>query len=398
VRRATAELIEERARFDEDNQRPVPARATVARLALYDADVARRYAAPVHLRVTTTPPAELRLYRYNRDDHYRLEPLAVAGTSLDGTFAPGSYLVTAAAPGRADVRAPILLERGRDEALALALPAAAVPPGFVYVPAGSFLFGAAGDENMRREFYRTVPLHARHTPAYLIGRNETTWAEWIEFLEALPPKERVKRSPKLTAGGFHGSVALESTPEGWHLRFQVTTREYQASGGEKIVYESRTTAAAQDWLRFPASGIAWDDVLAYTRWLATSGRVPGARPCREDEWERAARGADGRAFPHGDELEPGDANWEATYGKQPLAFGPDEVGLHPASNSPYGLADAAGNVWEWTQSVLKPGELVARGGSFYFATPSARSANRETVEPTLRDITVGVRVCADPAR
>ena len=79
-------------------------------------------------------------------------------------------------------------------------------------------------------------------------------------------------------------------------------------------------------MRFPVSGIDWDDVLAYTRWLSSSGRVPRARPCREDEWERAARGADGRAFPHGDELRPSDANWEATYDKQPLAFGPDTLG------------------------------------------------------------------------
>jgi formylglycine-generating enzyme required for sulfatase activity len=126
--------------------------------------------------------------------------------------------------------------------------------------------------------------------------------------------------------------------------------------------------------------------------------VPGARPCREDEWERATRGADGRAFPHGDELKPGDANWDATYDKQPLAFGPDEVGQHAESDSPFGLSDAAGNVWEWNQSVLKRGELVARGGSFYFPTPSARSANREPIEPTLRDLTIGLRVCADPAR
>jgi hypothetical protein len=47
--------------------------------------------------------------------------------------------------------------------------------------------------------------------------------------------------------------------------------------------------------------------------------------------------------------------------------------------------------------VLKRGELVARGGSFYFPTPSARSDNREPIEPTLRDLTIGVRVCADAA-
>jgi formylglycine-generating enzyme required for sulfatase activity len=55
----------------------------------------------------------------------------------------------------------------------------------------------------------------------------------------------------------------------------------------------------------------------------------------------------------------------------------------------------AGNVWEWTRSSLEPGVPVARGGSYYFAATTARSANRELPEPSLRDLTVGLRVCAD---
>jgi formylglycine-generating enzyme required for sulfatase activity len=133
-------------------------------------------------------------------------------------------------------------------------------------------------------------------------------------------------------------------------------------------------------------------------WLARTGRVPGARLCSELEWERAARGVDGREYPHGDTLAAGQANIDSTYGKEPGGFGPDEVGSHPASRSPFGVDDMAGNVWEWTRSSLEPGVPVARGGSYYFAATTARSANRELPEPGLKDLTVGLRVCADLSR
>ena len=59
------------------------------------------------------------------------------------------------------------------------------------------------------------------------------------------------------------------------------------------------------------------------------------------------------------------------------------------------MDDLAGNAWEWTRSTLEPGGVVARGGAYYFAAASARLANREMPERTLRNITVGIRLCAD---
>jgi formylglycine-generating enzyme required for sulfatase activity len=150
----------------------------------------------------------------------------------------------------------------------------------------------------------------------------------------------------------------------------------------------------QDWRRFPVSGITLDDAKTYASWLSSTGRVVGARLCTEREWERAARGADGREFPHGDHLERDDANLDETYGKNPLAFGPDEVGSHPASRSPFGLDDACGNVFEWTQSSLVAGEHVLRGGAFYYDRTTVRTANRQAAEPSIRDANVGLRLCA----
>jgi formylglycine-generating enzyme required for sulfatase activity len=94
-------------------------------------------------------------------------------------------------------------------------------------------------------------------------------------------------------------------------------------------------------------------------------------------------------------MNPDDANFDATYAKDPTAMGLDEVGEHPASDSPFGIADLSGNVWEWTTSSVEPTGHAARGGSYYFDINSARTSNRETPEPSFRDTSVGFRVCAD---
>jgi formylglycine-generating enzyme required for sulfatase activity len=143
----------------------------------------------------------------------------------------------------------------------------------------------------------------------------------------------------------------------------------------------------------PVSGISFDDARAYAAWLDSSGRLPGARPCRQREWERAARGADDRRYPHGNVLAGDDANIDETYGREPSAFGPDEVGSHPGSDSPFGVSDLAGNVWEWVAADGQDGAVI-RGGGWYHNALSARSNNREPSEPSLRSIDIGFRVCA----
>jgi formylglycine-generating enzyme required for sulfatase activity len=148
-------------------------------------------------------------------------------------------------------------------------------------------------------------------------------------------------------------------------------------------------------MRLPVTGVTWENAQAYAGWLHRSGRLPGARICDEREWERAARGADDRLYPHGQRLAGDEANIDETYGRHPLAFGPDEVGSHPASDSPFGVADLAGNVWEWARSVVKSPRIVQRGGGFYHEKVASRSNNREPGEETLREIHIGVRLCAD---
>jgi formylglycine-generating enzyme required for sulfatase activity len=272
-----------------------------------------------------------------------------------------------------------------------------LPKGFVYVPPGRVLFGSAAEASVR-EFFNAMPQHPRETAGFLIARHETTFADWLTWLESLPPQERERRVPR-AGKAFQGQLALERVEDTWHLRFQPGGVSYVVRAGERLRYAKRHQRAVQDWLRFPVTGISLADAEAYTRWLDGTGRVPGARLCSELEWERAARGEDGREYPHGDTLAPHEANFDRTYGKEPGGFGPDEVGSYPASRSPFGVEDLAGNAWEWTTSSLVKGRAVARGGSYYFASSSARVANRELPEPDLRDVTVGMRVCADlPSR
>ena len=295
--------------------------------------------------------------------------------------------------GLARVEYPFEIGRGEQVSLDMPVPnAQAVPNGFVYVPPGPFWFGDA-DEQLRAQFLDTVPIHRRATEAFLIARTETTYAEWIAFLEALPPTERARHSPNLAAF-LHGSLRLQQADGAWRLAFEPSTKRYAANSGEPIIYAGRHQRARQDWQRFPIAGVSRADADRYLSWLRSTKRVPGARLCTEMEWERAARGADDRLFPHGDELLPDDANFDLTYGRVDSAYGPDVVGAHPTSRSPFGVDDLAGNLFELVSSSEEKDAIVLRGGAYYFGAASARSTNRLSVPAVFRDATTGLRVCA----
>jgi formylglycine-generating enzyme required for sulfatase activity len=145
----------------------------------------------------------------------------------------------------------------------------------------------------------------------------------------------------------------------------------------------------------PVLGVSQKDMQAYLSWLAVTGRVPGARFCDEIEWERAARGADGRTFPGSrTRLGGDDANIDLTHGRTVGSYGPDEVGSHPHSASPFGVQDLAGNAWEIVEVRDDVSGFSVRGGSYYHDSPSARSANRVGYDSSTRSFVVGLRVCA----
>ena len=91
----------------------------------------------------------------------------------------------------------------------------------------------------------------------------------------------------------------------------------------------------------PVVGVSWYEAVAYCNWLtATTGQA--FRLPTEAEWEKAARGTDGREWPWGNDFEQGEANIGESGINQTSA-----VGLFPRDRSPYDLLDCAGNVWEW---------------------------------------------------
>ena len=241
------------------------------------------------------------------------------------------------------------------------------PGTFLRVPAGEFWRGSDAPEGEPPEQPR---LRAR-TAGFEIGLVPVTVGEFADF---------VRR------GYLDRAVWSEEGWE-WRERNRVDRPRF---------WEDR---AWQAYLapNQPLVGASWHEADAYARFA-------GARLPTEAEWERAARGEDGRRYPWGDDWDP--ARAAARGGPRHTL----PVGCFPSGRSPHGLLDAAGNVWEWVadpfdpdlhrklrglparQPAPAPGLRVARGGAWNAHPPQLRCANRNAWKPDARYSNIGLRL------
>jgi len=214
----------------------------------------------------------------------------------------------------------------------------------ILIPSGDFLMGSASSaaKAQANEF----PQHTVYLDGYTIDQHEVTNAQYALCVKAgacTPPQETSSYS---------------------HPRYYGTSK----------------------YANFPVIKVNWNQAASYCTWA-------GRRLPTEAEWEKAARGTDGRIYPWGNE-EP-DATLENLWQNEGDTT---KVCSYPKGNSPYGLCDMAGNVWEWvndwygeTYYQYSPASnptgpasseyRIIRGGSWYLGPQYSRSEERDTEHP-----------------
>ncbi len=269
---------------------------------------------------------------------------------------------------------------------------------FCEIPAGPFIMGSRDDPNA------TDDERPQHTYLisydYRISRYPVTNAHYLQFVH-----DDGYRTSRYWREAEKDGVWKDGLVKG---RWDDSPRESFVDFGEPF-----------NLLNHPVVGITWYEALAFTRWLTERLRAAGNLPAdgeirlpNEPEWEKAARGADGRVYPWVGDVDPERANYDKTGIDATSA-----VGCFPSGASPYGAEDLSGNVWEWTRSVYgpyrypdQPDELahrenlmaglderrVLRGGAFSDGAYVVRCAARSWDFPDLRYGLFGFRVVASP--
>jgi len=202
----------------------------------------------------------------------------------------------------------------------------------------------------------------------------------------------------------------------WMARFPVTNELYN-----DYVESKGIKHPVDDWKQkrnHPVLNLEWKDAMAYCNWLNNLLRdeLPVTLALRlptEAEWEKAARGTDGREYPWGKRFERNRCNTDPDPFDGKDVHETTPVGMYsPSGDSPYGCADMSGNVYEWVHSLYAPypynvgdgredekkaGEHVVRGGSFISVSEYATCAHRGASDcENNHCFDIGFRVCIAP--
>jgi serine/threonine-protein kinase len=344
ARQGLADMFWLSARAAEEERRPATQLYYEALVAEYDTGhYAAILGAGARLSLQSNPPgARVVAQRYLERDRVMVlgEARYLDRTPVvEATLEPGSYLVTLKMPGHRDTRYPVLLGRGAHHHAEVKLyTEAEIGEGFIYIPGGPAIFG--GDP----EAYDPVTRQTTPVADFAIATFPVTMGSYCAFLDELyrsGAESFAKRAPHDHRGSE--GLVVNRGPDGlWHPDPQM------------IEGDARKAFPLDEHLdRVPANLIDWFDAVAYCRW---SSQKAGARlrlPT-ELEWEKAARGADGRFYPWGDRFDP---TFCLVRESRSYVSQPEPIGTFPTDESPYGVRDMAGGMREWVGDVF--GEQTA---------------------------------------
>ncbi|MEK7469181.1 MAG: bifunctional serine/threonine-protein kinase/formylglycine-generating enzyme family protein [Planctomycetota bacterium] len=321
--------------------------------------------------------AEAQLFEWKERDR-RLVPVRAAFLGRTPTprvrLPMGSYFVVLEAKGLAPTRLPVRIGRCEDASPEVTMfTRDEIGDGFIHVPAGPFIAGGDADA--------TVPDRGTiDWPDVFVGKDAVTLAEYREFLNGIDPAEAAAHAPR-------HDVTLES----WWKPGRDGLYPKRPPGGKLP-----TPIQQQPWNpRFPIMGIAWATAAAYAAWRAKRDRRAIRLP-HDNDFEKAARGVDGRKFPWGDYYDPTFSNCRHAHKEGPRLL---PVGAMPSDTSPYGVRDLAGNVATWCRNFASRsgGDWRAvRGGACMNTGEMLRSAYKFGIRPKIIRPYVGIRVVAIP--
>ena len=260
----------------------------------------------------------------------------------------------------------------------------------VVIPGGAFIRGSTPAD--------LKAVVSQLCPDY---QDSDSWCRESSFQDELAEFQVPRPTP-----GVRHIDSNKSHLESFHIgRYEVTNAEYA-----RCVDEGACTAPVSagpnprhayfrdpQYADHPVVYATWYNAQVYCAWI-------GARLPTADEWEKAARGADGRWWTWGNQKPTAEANFRrpgeaAAKEKDTIMIGdnPAPVGSYPSDKSPYGVMDMAGNVMEWVDAWYNTnkGYREIRGGSWNTGSYALRSANRAGRSPNASYFDVGFRCARD---